>query len=34
MLKTAGFKTAEITEPIDLSTFNTDIVWYICKVKK
>ncbi|MEW6571400.1 MAG: methyltransferase domain-containing protein [Nitrospirota bacterium] len=29
-----GFKQIEITEPIKLDMFNTDIIWYFCKAVK
>jgi glycosyltransferase involved in cell wall biosynthesis len=34
LVRAAGFQHAELTEPIDLEPFNTDIVWYLCKAAK
>lgn len=31
MLEEAGFKNCNITEPIKLENFNTDILWYLCR---
>jgi hypothetical protein len=31
ILEEAGYNGCDITEPIKLDSFNTDIVWYICR---
>jgi hypothetical protein len=33
-LEDAGYAGCDLTGPINLETFNTDIVWYICRVYK
>jgi glycosyltransferase involved in cell wall biosynthesis/SAM-dependent methyltransferase len=34
LVRAAGFRHVELTEPINLEPFNTDIVWYLCKAAK
>ncbi|MHC4570813.1 MAG: methyltransferase domain-containing protein [Planctomycetota bacterium] len=34
LVKRAGFGHVELTEPINLECYNTDIIWYLCKAIK
>ena len=34
LVRRAGFQSVELTPPINLEPFNTDILWYLCKAIK